>query len=85
MALTISKERTIWPRLLGDFKGTDHLAMAPRRFQRWVGLGSIVFSNLAISKERTIWPWLLGDFKGTDYLATAPRRFQRNGFFSHRF
>ncbi|CAB4414120.1 unnamed protein product [Rhizophagus irregularis] len=70
MALTISKEWTIWLRLLGDFKGTDHLAMAPRRFQRW---------------ERTIWPWLLGDFKGTDYLATAPRRFQRNGFFSHRF
>ncbi|CAB4431709.1 unnamed protein product [Rhizophagus irregularis] len=34
MALTISKERTIWPRLLGDFKGTDHLAIAPRRFQR---------------------------------------------------
>ncbi|CAB4431708.1 unnamed protein product [Rhizophagus irregularis] len=45
MALTISKERTIWPRLLGDFKGTDHLAMAPRRFQRWVGLRNIVFSS----------------------------------------
>ncbi|CAB4420690.1 unnamed protein product [Rhizophagus irregularis] len=68
MALTISKwvgtwaERTIWPRLLGDFKGTDHLAMAlgdfkgtdhlamaPRRFPRW---GTDYLARL------------LGDFKG---------------------